>query len=131
YHVLEAPGKFVAGDDRRGRFNEWVKKKYESGVEVSGIMDNQGARLYVHHPGWTRLPESRGDALLKNASPLELSGMLDGPYRIEYWDARTGKIAETQEASAADGKLSFEMPARAREFGMKIDRREFVKPDLK
>ncbi|MCY3024365.1 MAG: cellulase family glycosylhydrolase [Planctomycetota bacterium] len=133
YPVLAAAGRFVAGEDRRGRFGEWVRKTYpdRGGVEANGVMDSQGARLYVHNPGWTRLPESRGAALLAAPLPLELSGMLDGAYRVEFWDAHEGKVFSTVEPAAKDGKLSIQLPAHAGEFGVKVDRKETLKPDLK
>ena len=56
------------GEDRRGRYGQWVKKMYDFGVEVSGIMDAQGGRFYVHNPEWVKTPEARKGNLLPNAS---------------------------------------------------------------
>ena len=132
YPVLAAAARFVEGDDRRGRFGEWVRKPFPSlGVEVTGVMDAQGARLYVHNPAWTRLPDSRGAELLAAPLPLELSGLLDGAYRVEFWDAREGKAFSTLDVTVKDGTLSVQLPAHAGEFGVKADRKERLKPDLR
>jgi hypothetical protein len=132
YPVLAAAGRFLAGEDRRGRFGEWVKKTYpEAGVEVTGVLDSSGARLYVHNPAWTRLPESRGAALTGAPLPLELTGMMDGAYKVEFWDAREGKVFATVDATAQDGKLTIQIPARQNEIGVKVDRTKRAKPELK
>jgi hypothetical protein len=131
YPVLAAAGRFVAGDDRRGRYTEWVRKSYPDGAEVTGVMDSQGARLYVHHPGWTRQPETRGAKLLKATVPLELSGIIDGAYRIEFWDAKEGKVFSSSEGIAKEGKLILELPSRESEFGLKLDRKIRLQPELK
>jgi len=131
YPVLASAGRFIANEDRRGRYTEWVRKSFGNGVEAWGVMDGQGARLYVHNPGWTKTPSSRGNALLAAATPLELSGVIDGAYRVEFWDAREGKIFSSVELVAKDGRLSVELPAHASEFGIKIDRKEHLRPELK
>lgn len=132
YPVLAAAARFVGSDDRRERFGEWVRKPYsDQGVEVTGLLDSQGARLYVHNPSWTKLPEARGAALLAAPLPLELSGLLDGAYRVEFWDAREGKAFSTAELNAKDGKFSVQLPAHATEFGVKVERKERQKPDLR
>jgi len=131
YPLLAASARFVAGDDRRERFGEWVRKSYaERGVEVAGVMDNQGARLYVHNPNWTRLPETRGPSLLANPLPLELSGLLEGAYRVEFWDAREGKAFSTLELTARNSKLSVQLPAHAAEFGVKLERKQHEQPQI-
>jgi len=131
YPLLSACARFVAGDERRARFGEWVRKSYvERSVEVTGVMDNQGARLYVHNPTWTRLPETRGPALLAEPLPLELSGLLDGAYRVEFWDAREGKAFSTSELAAKSSKLGVQLPAHAAEFGVRIERKEHEQPQI-
>jgi hypothetical protein len=132
YPVLNAAARFVEGDDRRDRFGEWVRKPFaDLGVEAVGVMDSQGARLYVHNPSWTKTPESRGAALLVAPLPLELTGLLDGAYRVELWDAREGKRFSTLDVAARDGKLTVHVPAHAGEIGIKLDRKEKLKPDLR
>jgi hypothetical protein len=69
--------------------------------------------------------------LLKTSLPLELSGIYDGAYRVELWDAREGKVFETRESTATGSKLTIELPARSKEFGIKIDHKETARPDLK
>jgi len=131
YPLLASCAHFVAGDDRRARFGEWVRKSYPArGVEVTGVLDSQGARLYVHNPNWTRLPETRGPALLAEPLPLELTGLLDGAYRMELWDPHETKAVAVTTLTAKDSKLSVKLPARATEFGVKIERKEHQQPQL-
>ncbi|HYG74004.1 MAG TPA: cellulase family glycosylhydrolase [Planctomycetota bacterium] len=131
YPVLASAGRFIAGDDRRERYSEWVRKPLGGGAEAAGIMDSQGARLYVYNSGWIKTPESRGAALLAAATPLELSGMIDGAYKIEFWDAKEGKIFASSEVVSREGLLRLELPQRAMEFGIKVDRTQRLRPGLK
>ncbi len=123
YPVMAAAKKFVEGDDRRGRYGQWVKKMYDYGVEVSGIMDSQGGRFYVHNPEWVKTPSARKGPLLPNPQPVELTGMNDGLYSLELWNAKDGKLLSTHPALAKEGKLTITLPARATEFGIKLDRK--------
>lgn len=131
YPVLASARRFMEGEDRRGRFGESVRKEYAGGVEVSGVMDAQGARLYVHRPEWTKNPEARGAQVLEAALKIELTGINDGEYRINVWDAKAGKSLVIKEAKASGGSLSFELDRSASELGLKVDRIQSVAPGLK
>jgi hypothetical protein len=131
YPVFAAARRFIEGEDRRERYTEWVRQACENGLMLSGVMDHQGARLYLHHPGWIKNPESRGKMLIEKALPVELTGMLDGDYKIELWDAREGKVFLRLEAQAKEGKLNLALPPRASEVGIKIDRRKRIKPGVR
>ena len=131
YPVLAAASRFVSGEDRRGRFQEQVRKRLGDGAEVWGVMDVNGARLYVHNPEWTRRPDSRGSRLLAKATPLKVHGLMDGEYRIEFWDAQTGKAFAAIEDTASDSVLTVELPKHASEFGVKIERKERTRFELK
>jgi len=131
YPVLASARRFMEGEDRRGRFNESVRKDYAGGVEVSGVMDSQGARLYVHRPEWVKNPEARGAQVLEVPLKIELSGINDGEYRVNVWDAKAGKSLIIKEAKASGGSLSFELDRSASELGLKVDRIQSVAPGLK
>jgi hypothetical protein len=131
YPVFSAASRFIHNDDRRERFGEWVRKTYSEGIEVNGVMDNQGARLYVHRPGWTKAPETRGASLIEAALPLEVNGLTDGDYRVEFWDAREGAAFSSLDVAAKEGRLQLQLPVHKDEFGIKVDRKERAKPSLK
>jgi hypothetical protein len=124
YPVLAAARKFVEGEDRRGRYGQWVRNMYPGNVEVAGIMDAQGGRFYVHKPDWTLHPDTRKGPLLAQAQSIELTGLNDGNYALQFWDAMDGKIFDRQAAVARDGKLTIRLSAHANEFGIKLDRSE-------
>lgn len=131
YPVLEHARKFVAGEDYRGRFNQWVRKIYADNVELSGIMDSQGGRFYAHKPEWTLNPDLKKDKMMSRGLTVTLEGMNDGSYKIELWDAKTGDIFKKEDAVAKEGKLPITLSAHDSEFGIKIDRKERVLPGLK
>ncbi len=131
YPVMAAAKKFTDGEDRRNRYGLWVRKMYPGNVEVSGIMDAQGGRFYVHKPEWTSNPDTRKIPMLAKSQTIELSGINDGAYALEYWDAKEGKIFSTQDALARDGKLTITLSAHDAEYGIKLDRKVRVTPGLK
>lgn len=124
YGRFEALGRFLKGEDRRGRFRKWVRGPLADtpGVEVHGVMDERGARLYIFRPGWVRHLDSRGKAFLAAPAKLQISGVLDGKYRVEVWDAREGKMLGQSEADARNGALELKLAPREWEFALKIDR---------
>ena len=124
YPVMAAAQKFVAGEDRRGRYGQWVKKMYDFGVEVSGSMDAQGGRFYVSNPEWVKNPDARKGPLLPKLQNVELTGLNDGAYTLEFYDAKDGTIFNSQAALAKEGKLTITLSARATEFGIKLDRKQ-------
>jgi hypothetical protein len=130
YPVLAAARKFVAGEDRRGRYGAWVRKVYGE-IEVSGALDTQGGRFYVHKPDWTLHPENRKGDLLTAPRTIELDGLNDGAYSLEFWDAKTGTIFAQQAATAKEGKLSITLSVHAGEYALKLDRTERAALGLK
>jgi hypothetical protein len=87
-------------------------------------MDSQGGRFYVSNPEWVKNPETRKTALLPKAQSVELTGLNDGLYALEFYDAKDGTIFNSQPALAKEGKLTITLSARATEFGIKLDRKE-------
>lgn len=124
-----ALARFLKGDDRRGRYGRWVKRDVGS-AQVHGAMDEAGARLYVFRPDWVRAPESRRGKVLQAPASLSLRGVLDGPYRVEYWDADAGKPVQELSVDAKGGVLALTLPALEAPLGVKVDRRERTEPSL-
>ena len=132
YPVFAATSHFLAGEDRRDRYGDWVQKAYPDGLAVSGVMDAQGGRLFVHRPEWIKAPDTRGDAALTAAAvPLELTGMVDGDYHVEFWDAVDGAKFSEADAVAKEGKLPLQLPAHKTEFALKVNRKEWIRPGIK
>jgi len=131
YPVMAAAGRFVAGEDRRERFGEWVRKSLGGGVQAVGIMDSQGARLYIFNADWIKTPESRGPNLLTAPAALELTGLIDGGYHVEFWDAKEGRVFASTVGVSKEGHLTIDLTAHAGEIGIKVDRKVRVAPGLK
>lgn len=129
YSRFAALARFLKGDDRRGRYGTWVKRDVGS-AQVHGAMDEAGARLYVFRPGWVRAPETRRGKVLDAPASLTLRGVLDGAYRVEYWDADAGKPVQELSVDAKDGVLALTLPAQEAPLGVKVDRKERAEPSL-
>lgn len=76
---------------------------------------------------WLRNAESSWRAVQRGVEPssvpsmeLEVTGMADGRYRVEWWDTYKGTPLSTSEAQCKEAKLVFTAPAFARDVACKI-----------
>ncbi|MCZ7643878.1 MAG: hypothetical protein M5U26_01115 [Planctomycetota bacterium] len=131
YPRFAAVGRFLKGEERRGRYEIPFLARPAEGVEARGILDAQGGRVYLFNPAWARSVEAapRGP-LFAQPAELPLQGLLDGTYRVEYWDAEQGEVFQRAEAEAKGAKLNLALPARAGPYAVKFDRAERLTPGV-
>jgi hypothetical protein len=51
---------------------------------------------------------------------LALIGLTDGEYNIELWDTMDGTIAERKSSTAADGRLTIDLPEVEHDIALKV-----------
>ena len=120
--------RFLAGDDRRGRHDEFFERQISPAegraVRMQGIANRTSARVYVYDPERVRVPEEAGR---RDAVPeplvLTLKGMLWGDYTIEIWHAESGTLAQTLDAKAEGGRLKINLPQSPEPLAVKVTRR--------
>jgi hypothetical protein len=127
YGRFAAVARFLDGEDRRGRHDEFFERRLELGangdVRMQGIANRTSAFVYVFSPERIRAPKEAGSTpVLARGFVLDLDGMLDGEYTVEIWRAESGDVAQTLSASAADGRLQVPLPASAQPLGVRVKR---------
>ena len=55
-----------------------------------------------------------------NSSVLELEGLVDGSFDLQWWDTTTGKIQTTQSVTVRNGQLKLDVPAFKTDIAFKL-----------
>jgi hypothetical protein len=136
YGRYAALARFMKGEDRRGPTKRagasWDHPEDGGTPRALVTGDNGHARIAVMYYGddtgmlgWI-YDQDRFDfvseATLKPVTGLSLSigGLLDGPYRVEFWDTREGKIVETADVEAKNTLIRVALPPLARDMAFKV-----------
>jgi hypothetical protein len=91
-------------------------------VRVVGLRARDRAWLWLFHraASWKgTVTEKRPPAELSDVT-CELSELLDGAYRVEWWDTRAGEILKTDRTESHGGVLRLIAPAFTRDLAVKI-----------
>jgi hypothetical protein len=93
-------------------------------VRVQGYQGEGVAYFWVCNreaTWWNVVIERREPGRIKGAS-LEIEGLGDGDYSLEWWDTREGKVAKRERASSRGGKLRVSVPEFAQDIACKVKR---------
>jgi len=83
------------------------------GIQVLGHQGDTSAYLWLFNQEatwWNIVVEKRPPSEIRNAT-LEVRGLRDGCYRVQWWDTRSGLVTASVEATADHGALSIQVPA--------------------
>ncbi len=123
YHHWAALVKFAEGIDRRGRDFELVRSRVALSENVTlslqGLVSPGEAYLWIYDDAMVFRPEVARRPVLTKPRPLQLHGMLGGAFRVEFWDARAGKIVARKAIASRDGTLKLTIPAADSDIAVK------------
>jgi hypothetical protein len=68
---------------------------------------------------WNLIAENKQPEQVKNVT-IEIHGLRDGTYRVEWWDTNDGKTIRTEQVSYAEGRLHIPIPSFSRDIACKI-----------
>jgi len=85
-----------------------------------GLVADGYAIFWLHDPNSNWYNDKYG----KLPSPIlgaktSLTGLTDGPYRVEWWDTRKGEIVKTEEVTCTGGTLQLTVPGFLRDIAGK------------
>ena len=103
-----------AGTDRAQvsyRLEGYVSNRDVVPLRVVGLANANSAYLWLQntHSTFEALREG-AEAQPAPPTELEVNGMEDGTYEVEFWDTVEGEVTSTVEAQAADGTLTLRLP---------------------
>ncbi len=89
---------------------------------VFGLTNGRISVAWVHNPehNWKTVYERKPVQVLKGVK-LKLEDFASGPYRLEWWDTRTGEITGREELRAADQSLAVELKELADDIALRIE----------
>ncbi|MBN2592888.1 MAG: DUF5060 domain-containing protein [Sedimentisphaerales bacterium] len=68
---------------------------------------------------WNQIAENKQPELVPDAS-IEIRGLRDRQYRIEWWDTYESKTIGTEQISCTDGRIQIPLPSFSRDIACKI-----------
>jgi hypothetical protein len=91
-------------------------------LRVLGYQGDDCAYLWISDSRatwWNRIAENKQPELVPDAS-IEIRGLRDRQYRIEWWDTYEGKAIRTEQISCTDGRIQIPLPSFSRDIACKI-----------
>ncbi|KPK39243.1 MAG: hypothetical protein AMJ78_08790 [Omnitrophica WOR_2 bacterium SM23_29] len=108
YHWLSL-AKFNEGEDRRNVNYNYSRATIEidenTTLMTQGILNDRRALLWIYDLSHTKYGQGDLNPLSVENANISLMGMVDGEYRIEFWDTYTGEISQVLEISCQDSEL--------------------------
>ena len=102
YHQYAGVAKFMAGEDLTvfdGKALKLSRPSVPVCLRVYGLVADQHALLWIHDPMAFRITEGRQQRGPKTiGASLNMAGLADGRYEIEWWDTTTGALIRTDRA---------------------------------
>jgi hypothetical protein len=134
YGRYAAIARFMRGEDRRGpEKRSWASWEPDDDSErtratISGGRGRIAAICYGNDTdviGWfydqDRFQQA-GDATVAPSTGLTIivAGLQGGPYRIEFWDTKDGKVIESADVESSRGILRRDVPPFRRDMAFKV-----------
>jgi len=91
------------------------------GIVAYGAPDDVSG--WIHRDSDFDTVGTNAAALVVNAV-LQLGGMTDGPFRVEYWDTVKGEPVQEQSVTSAAGLLRVAIPPFARDIAVKVKQKK-------
>ncbi|MFA4943736.1 MAG: DUF5060 domain-containing protein [Lentisphaeria bacterium] len=130
YPEFRALANFMRGEDPRGvewRYREWPVRKGEDSTWRVRALVLQGAdqgRAWIYDVDAPHSLARAQEAGEHHQVSLELSGLRDGTYDVEFWDTGTGRpTGRTEARTAAGGGLAIGLPPFTVDLAIKFRRR--------
>jgi len=91
-------------------------------LRVLGYQGDDCAYLWISDgraTWWSQIAEHKRPEQVANAT-IEIKGLRNGTYRVEWWDTYEGKTIRSEQLSCTDGRLHVSVPPFSRDIACKI-----------
>jgi len=120
YHHYRAAARYMAGEDRRGQDLRTVTIPVSSSggyLRARALKSDRVAYIWLYDP---RIIRSLDAAAPIEGARIDVHGMTDGRYRVEFWNTYTGEITARRDL-ATDGRiLRIELPTVDKDLALKV-----------
>lgn len=96
----------------------------DDAMRAIGLQAGGRAWVWIFHPdgAWAKLAIARQTPATVQSAELKVRDLADGKYRVRWWDTRTGKVVQENEARATAGQLPLAIPAFTRDIACQLER---------
>ena len=128
YFHFKAFGRFVAGEDKRGRSlvttRSSVRGKGGRALSSIAFTDARGGYAWVYDgPSMTKMPPEKARPRFAGAE-VTLKGLSPGAYAVEFWNTWTGEVVKRLDAAAGtDGRLALACPPFVCDIAIKVKKK--------
>ena len=91
-------------------------------LRLLGYQGDECAYLWISDSRatwWDQIAENKQPETVTDAA-IEIKGLRDGQYRLEWWDTYEGKTIRTEQVSSAGALLQISVPSFSRDIACKI-----------
>jgi hypothetical protein len=124
YYHWKALYEFSKGEDRRCKDYLYSRATItaETGktLTVQGIINKQEALCWIYDLDRTKFRQQILPPLNIRNAKIEIEGMLEGDYLVEFWDTYKGKIISVIKAQCKKSKMSIALPHITKDIACKI-----------
>jgi len=128
YVHYRALANFMKDEDRRGKGlvqANCVVHSRRNMLRAVGLQNANSADVWVYHQ---RVPRSLVGVPRVAGATLNLTGLKDGVYTVEFWDTIKGVVSQEAKATVSGGQFTLKLPTVANDVALKI-RLEEEAPD--
>ena len=115
YAHFAALSKYAAGFDRRGRKLRLIVADVtgpdKEKLAVQGMLDHVGGTLWIYETNLLKSPRRSALGAIGAGTTLVITGLLDGPFEVAFWDTRAGEIISKSVVECRKGRLRLSVPA--------------------
>jgi hypothetical protein len=94
----------------------------DKGLRVIGLQGDQVAYLWISDPNatWWKIAMENATPQEMRAVSVTLADMASGPYQVQWWDTREGKVITQAQVQATGSTITLHAPAFSRDIACKV-----------
>jgi len=91
-------------------------------VRLVGLQGRQRAYLWLFNPqaAWASVVIQKAAPTAIKGATVEIMDLAAGPYRVQWWDTREGKVVQEEKVTAQAGAVRLSVPAFDRDIACKV-----------
>ena len=124
YSQFAALSAYASSFDRRARRFELLRcdlpTRPNRHLALQGLLDSAGGSLWIYDKRLLDFPRPSSLPVVPEGVPLSLTGLLDGPFDVVFFDTRAGKPIISSVVQCRAGRLSLTLPRFAADLAVSI-----------
>ena len=127
YYRYKALGKFVEGEDRRGKNYQLAfagKIQGNVGLGIVGMQNHEEAFLWLYEKSLFEQNAPIPEPMEINFGRIYVDNLNPGNYIVQFWDTIKGEVFETKKVENESRRIEFDIPSFKSDIACKIKKEE-------